>query len=49
MWKPPGVDARGNAQPGAPPWVFDGVSKFFGVLKRQWLLYDLSQDLPPTC
>ena len=45
----PWVDARGNARPGAPPWVLDEVSKFVGVLQRQWLLYDLSKDLPPTC
>ena len=32
-----------------PPWVSDEVSKFVGVLKRQWLLYDLFEDLPPTC
>ena len=45
----PWVYDRGNARPGAPPWVSDEVSKFVGVLKRQWLLYDLSEDLPPTC
>ena len=43
------VDDRGNAQPMAPPWVSDEVSKFFGVLKRQWLLYELCEDLPRTC
>ena len=31
----PRVDDRGNARPGAPPWVSDEVSKFVGVLKRQ--------------
>ena len=45
----PWVDSRGNARPGAPPWVSDEVTKFVGVLKRQWLLYDLSEDVPPTC
>ena len=45
----PWVDSRGKARPGAPPWVSDEVTKFVGVLKRQWLLYDLSEELPPTC
>ena len=45
----PWVDDRGNARPAAPPWVSDEVTKFVGVLKRQWLLYGLSEDLPPTC
>ena len=45
----PWVDGRGNARPPPPPWVSDEVTKFVGVLKRQWLLYDLSEDLPPTC
>ena len=45
----PCVDGRGNARPGAPPWVSDEVTKFVGVPKRQWLLYGLSEDLPPTC
>ena len=45
----PWVDDRGNGRPGGPPWVSDEVTKFVGVLKRQWLLYDLSEDLPPTC
>ena len=45
----PWVDDRGNARPAAPPCMSHEVSKFVGVLKRQWLLYDLSEDLPPTC
>ena len=45
----PWVDARGNDRPGASAWVSDEVHKFVAVLKRQWLLYDLSEDLPPTC
>ena len=45
----PWVDAQGNDRPGASPWVSNGVHKFVAVLKRQWLLYDLSEDLPPTC
>ena len=45
----PWVDARGNDRPRAPPWVSDEVSKLISVLKRQWLLYGLSEDLPPTC
>ena len=45
----PWVDDRDNARPGPPLWVSDEVTKFVGVLKRQWLLYDLSGDLPPTC
>ena len=45
----PWVDARGNDRPGAPPSVSDEVTKFVAVLKRQWLLYDLSEDQPPTC
>ena len=45
----PQVDARGTERPGAPPCLSDGVSKFVSVLKRQWLLYDLFEDLPPTC
>ena len=45
----PWVDARGNDRPGAPPWVSNEVHKFVPVLKRQWLLYDLSEDLPSTC
>ena len=44
----PWVNGRGNARPGAPPWVSNEVTKFVGVLKRQCLLYDLSEDLPPT-
>ena len=45
----PWVDGRSNARPGAPPWVSDEVTKFVGVLKSQWLLYDLSEDLALTC
>ena len=45
----PWVDRRGNARPGAPPWVSDEVTKFVGVLKRQWLLYVLWEELPSTC
>ena len=45
----PWVDARGNDRLGAPPWVSTEVRKFVAVRKRQWLLYDLSEDLPPTC
>ena len=45
----PWVDARGNNRPGTSAWVSDEVRKFVTVLKRQWLLYDLSEDLPPTC
>ena len=45
----PHVDARGNDRSGAPPLVSDEVHNFVAVLKRQWLLYDVSEDLPPTC
>ena len=45
----PWVDGRGNARPGPPPWASDELTKFVEVLIRQWLLYDLSEDLPPTC
>ena len=37
----------GRAPP--PPLVSDEVTKFVSVLKRQWLLYDVFEDLPPTC
>ena len=48
--KAPWVDARGNDRPGAPPWVSNEVWKFVAVLKRQWLLYNLFEELPPpTC
>ena len=45
----PWVDVPGNERPGAPSGVSDEVSKLVTVLKRQWLLYDLSDDLSPTC
>ena len=45
----PWVDVGGNDRPRAPAWVSNEVSKFVSVLKRRWLLYDLSEDLPPSC
>ena len=42
----PWVDARGNDRLGASTWVFGEVQDFVAVLKCQWLLYDLSEDLP---
>ena len=45
MWKPRGSTTGVTPGPEPP----HEVSKFVGVLKRQWLLYDLSEDLPPTC
>ena len=44
----PWVDTRGIDRPGAPTWVSDEVREFVFVLKQKWLLYDLSEDLPPT-
>ena len=41
-------DARGKDIPRSPPLVSDEVSKSVSVLKRQWFLYDLSEELPPT-
>ena len=43
------VNARVNDRLGAFARVSDEVRKFLAVLKRQWLLYDLSEDLTPTC
>ena len=47
------IDARGNDRPSAPPppppWVSEDVSNFVSVPQRQWLLFILSEDLPPTC
>ena len=40
----PWVDDGGNAWPRPPPWVSDEV-----LPTLQWLLYDLPDDLPPTC
>ena len=45
----PWVDSRGFDRPGTPFSVSDEVTKFVAVLKRQWLLYDVSEQLPPTC
>ena len=44
----PWMDSRGFCRPGASSWVSVQVNLVV-VLKRQWLLYDLSEDLPPMC
>ena len=49
MWRPPRSTIGVTPGRPPPPLVSDEVTKFVGVLKRQWLLYDLSGDLPPTC
>ena len=49
MWRLPGSTDGATPDLGPPPLVSDEVTKFVGVLKRQWLLYDLLEDLPPTC
>ena len=38
----------GQRPAGCSPLISNEVHKFVTVLKRQWLLYDLSEDLPPT-
>ena len=45
----PWVDSRAIHKLGASSWVSDEVIEFVAVLKRQWLLYNLCEDLPPTC
>ena len=40
------MDSRGFERPGASFWVSGFVVV---VLKRQWLLYDLAEELAPTC
>ena len=45
----PWVDSPGFNRPGASSWVSDEVTRFVAVLKRQWLLYGLSEVLPFTC
>ena len=50
MWKPRGLmrGAMTGRAPPPTPWGSDEVTKFVSVLKRQWLLYDLFEALPPT-
>ena len=43
------MDSRGFNRPAASSWVLDEVTKFVALLKCQWRLDDLSEELPPRC